>query len=44
VGAMSLADVKQVLDELIRGAAGGTPKRKWWDAMRADDDGEHSSS
>jgi hypothetical protein len=42
VGAMSLSDVKRVLDELIARAAGsGTPpKRKWWDAMAASDEGE----
>jgi len=34
VGAMSLSDVKRVLDELIARAPGGAPKRKWWDAMR----------
>jgi len=40
VGAMALSEVKRVLDDLIARAPGGTPKRKWWDAMRADDDGE----
>lgn len=38
VGAMPLSDVKRVLDELIARSAGGTPKRKWWDAMAADDE------
>jgi hypothetical protein len=38
VGALSLSDVKGILDELIARAPGGTPKRKWWDAMRADDE------
>jgi hypothetical protein len=42
VGAMPLGEVKRVLDDLIRNAAGGTPTRKWWDAMRADDGGEGS--
>lgn len=37
VGAMPLGDTKRVLDELIARAAGGAPKRKWWDAMNADD-------
>jgi hypothetical protein len=37
VGAMALADVKRVLDELIARAPGGVPRRKWWDAMRDDD-------
>jgi hypothetical protein len=40
LGAMTLSDVKRVLDELIARARGGAPKRKWWDAMRADDEGE----
>jgi hypothetical protein len=34
VAAMPLSDVKRVLDGLIARAPGGTPKRKWWDAMR----------
>jgi hypothetical protein len=38
VGAMPLSEVKRVLDELVARAAGGAPRRKWWDAMRADDD------
>jgi hypothetical protein len=38
VGAMRLNDVKRVLDELIARDPGGAPKRKWWDAMAADDD------
>ncbi len=37
VGAMRLADVKALLDTLIAGRHGGTPTRRWWDAMRADD-------
>jgi hypothetical protein len=37
VGAMSLADVKRVLDALIVASPPGQPKRKWWDAMRAED-------
>jgi hypothetical protein len=36
-GALSLSAVKQVLDELIAAAAGGTAARRWWDAMRAED-------
>lgn len=39
VGALLLQDVKRVLDELIARAPHGTPKRKWWDAMAADDEG-----
>src|SRR6185436_789469 len=30
-GAMQLAGVKGVLDDLIGRAPGGGPKRKWWD-------------
>jgi hypothetical protein len=37
VGAMALGDVKRVLDELIARAPGGVPRRKWWDAMNADE-------
>lgn len=43
VGTMSLTEVKRVLDDLIRATPDGMPKRKWWDAMRAEDDGETSS-
>ena len=44
VGAMSLSDVKHVLDALIARSATGAPKRKWWDAMNADDPhGEQSN-
>jgi hypothetical protein len=42
VGAMSLGDVKRVLDSLIAEVRGGPPKRKWWDAM-ADSDEEPGS-
>ena len=37
-GALPLNEVKRELDRLIANAAGGVPKRKWWDAMRDDDD------
>lgn len=40
VAALALNDVKGVLDELIARTLGGAPKRKWWDAMRAEDEGE----
>jgi hypothetical protein len=40
VSALSLAEVKRVLDTLIAKASGGRPTRKWWDAM-ATEDGEH---
>lgn len=43
VGALSLAEVKRVLDELVAAARGGTPSRKWWDAMNLDEgEGHHS--
>ncbi len=35
VGALPLAEVKRVLDELVRNQD-GEPSRKWWDAMRDD--------
>lgn len=38
IGAMRLSDVKRVLDELISASPTGAPRRKWWDAMNADDD------
>ena len=38
VGALPLNQIKQVLDELIARATDGAPRRKWWDAMREDDD------
>lgn len=40
VGAMTLSDVKQVLDQLIALSPARAPKRKWWDAMHADDESE----
>ena len=40
LGAMPLSDVKATLDALIAQSPAGTPKRKWWDAMRADDPDE----
>ena len=39
-GAMMLSEVKGVLDALIARAPAGQPKRKWWDAMAADEDAE----
>jgi hypothetical protein len=41
VGAMPLNDVKRVLDDLITRAPGGQPRRKWWDAMNADEGEGH---
>lgn len=37
VAGMPLSEARRVLDELIARRPGGPPKRKWWDAMRADD-------
>ena len=42
VGALPLNEVKRVLDGLIAAAPGGPPRRKWWDAMNADEgEGHH---
>jgi hypothetical protein len=35
-GALSLNAIKQLLDELVADASGGTPSRRWWDPMRAE--------
>lgn len=42
VGALPLSDVRRVLDDLIARAP-GAPKRRWWDAMDADDAGDHTA-
>ncbi len=34
VGAMTLNDVKEMLERLIREQAASRPARRWWDAMR----------
>jgi hypothetical protein len=34
LGALSLAQVRGVLNDLIAAHEGGTPTRRWWDAMR----------
>jgi len=34
VGAMTLNDVKALLESLIREQATNRPSRRWWDAMR----------
>jgi hypothetical protein len=34
IGAMTLSDVKAVLEQLIREQAANKPTRRWWDAMR----------
>jgi hypothetical protein len=38
LGELPLADVKALLDQLIADRAGGTPGRRWWDAMREESD------
>ena len=44
VGAMPLSEVKRTLDALIARSPSGLPRRKWWDAMQADDpDEDHRS-
>lgn len=37
LGAMSLGEVKAILDDLVRANAPG-PQRRWWDVMRDDDE------
>lgn len=45
VGALSLGQVRGALHALIAEREGGTPTRRWWDAMRQDDaSGEESGS
>jgi hypothetical protein len=38
LGELPLADVKSLLDGLIAERTGGTPSRRWWDAMREEGD------
>jgi hypothetical protein len=38
LGELPLADVKALLDQLIADRTGGTPGRRWWDAMREEGD------
>jgi hypothetical protein len=33
-GRLSLSDTRKILDELIAGASGGKPGRRWFDVMR----------
>ena len=43
-GALALNEVKRILDQLIAQSPAGAPKRKWWDAMRSEDDaGDHDA-
>lgn len=37
VARLPLAAVKGLLDACVAAASGGTPTRRWWDAMRDDD-------
>ncbi|MGQ0714975.1 MAG: hypothetical protein ACT4PJ_14840 [Gemmatimonadaceae bacterium] len=39
IGAMSLADAKRVLDELVGAARPGGSERPWWDVMREENEG-----
>lgn len=36
-GALRLSAVQEILDALIAAAPGGAPRRRWWDAMHADE-------
>jgi hypothetical protein len=40
IGATPIQDVKDLLDDLIADKHTGPSERKWWDAMRDDDEGE----
>ncbi|MBA3670682.1 MAG: hypothetical protein H0W68_01490 [Gemmatimonadaceae bacterium] len=42
VGALTLGQARSALHELIAVRDGGTPVRRWWDAMRDDDAGNVS--
>jgi hypothetical protein len=37
IGALSLWEVKAVLDALLRRDYGGAPERRWWDVMREEE-------
>lgn len=39
-GAMPLSEARRLLHELVARAASGPPRRRWWDAMNADDEPE----
>jgi hypothetical protein len=39
VGALSLAETKRLLDELIRASRPSGVERAWWDVMREENDG-----
>jgi hypothetical protein len=39
-GALPLSAVKEILDRLLAANSRGTPSRRWWDAMRAEDGSE----
>lgn len=42
VGALTLSQVRAALHALIAERSGGTPARRWWDAMRDDAAGDES--
>ena len=39
VGALSLAETKRVLDELIRASRSSVAERPWWEVMREENEG-----
>ena len=39
VGALSLADTKRVLDDLIRASRPSVAERPWWEVMREENEG-----
>jgi hypothetical protein len=42
-GALSLWEVKAVLDDLVRSVGGGKAERPWWDVMRDEGEGEEDA-
>ena len=42
-GALELRAVQEILDALVASRSAGRPARRWWDAMRADDEDAHRS-
>ena len=38
IGAMTLNEVKRVLEDALRARQSGAPPRRWWDAMRGEGD------
>ena len=44
LGAWKLSAVKAALDQLIAARSGGPPRRRWFDAMRDEDEGPGSAT